>query len=160
LLSTTVFLNGSRQINNAREPQVNEYTPELNNSDREIPNSGVFYFLVLLLSSFDSGVLHRQKCFLRQHLFLTTIPLSFKPENKNRHRRIRIMEEKSQNVPYSKRPEWSDVTPIPQEDGPDALVPIAYSDECMLIRTLPILHYSISCFILRMFLLVILMVLY
>eukprot|EP00899_Mesostigma_viride_P017092 jgi/Mesvir1/25384/Mv01424-RA.1 len=32
-------------------------------------------------------------------------------------------------VPFSERPEWQDVTPIPQNDGPHPVVSIAYSDE-------------------------------
>ncbi|KAI9017701.1 hypothetical protein BC832DRAFT_572734 [Gaertneriomyces semiglobifer] len=30
---------------------------------------------------------------------------------------------------FSKRPDWADVTPIPQDDGPNPLVPIAYAPE-------------------------------
>ncbi|KAJ3687773.1 hypothetical protein LUZ61_016937 [Rhynchospora tenuis] len=32
-------------------------------------------------------------------------------------------------VPFSQRPEWSDVRPLPQDDGPHPVVPIAYTDE-------------------------------
>ncbi|MQM13446.1 hypothetical protein Taro_046371 [Colocasia esculenta] len=32
-------------------------------------------------------------------------------------------------VPFSRRPGWSDVVPIPQDDGPNPVVPIAYRDE-------------------------------
>ena len=35
------------------------------------------------------------------------------------------------SIPYSERPEWSDVQPLEQNDGPDAVVRIAYSNRCM-----------------------------
>ncbi|POO03443.1 Protein prenyltransferase, alpha subunit [Trema orientale] len=37
-------------------------------------------------------------------------------------------EENQPWIPLSQRPEWSDVTPVPQNDGPNPVVPIAYKD--------------------------------
>ncbi|ORE13253.1 protein prenylyltransferase [Rhizopus microsporus] len=42
---------------------------------------------------------------------------------------------------YSENPDWKDVTPIPQDDGPNPLVPIAYSTEYILERNPA--HYTV-----------------
>lgn len=33
-------------------------------------------------------------------------------------------------VLYKNRPEWKDVTPVQQDDGPDAIVAIDYTEVC------------------------------
>ncbi|KAF9345056.1 CAAX geranylgeranyltransferase alpha subunit [Mortierella sp. AD094] len=39
------------------------------------------------------------------------------------------MEFDDDEVPFYEKPEWADVVPIPQDDGPNPLVPIAYTKE-------------------------------
>jgi hypothetical protein len=36
----------------------------------------------------------------------------------------------SSYIPLQERDQWSDLTPIEQDDGPTPLVPIMYSEEC------------------------------
>ena len=36
-------------------------------------------------------------------------------------------------IPYSQRKEWSDVKPLQQNEGPDPVAKIAYSDKCKFI---------------------------
>lgn len=51
--------------------------------------------------------------------------------------------EKTSWILYKDRDEWSDVTPLPQDDGPHPVVSIAYSEKCEYI--IPKITSFLSC---------------
>ena len=38
-----------------------------------------------------------------------------------------------ERILFRDRPEWKDVVPVKQDDGPDPVAPISYSQECFCI---------------------------
>jgi hypothetical protein len=53
--------------------------------------------------------------------------------------------ESEEDVMWSKRPEWQDVEPVPQDDAPNALVPIAYHEYCKSSRRFLMHSALFSC---------------
>jgi len=46
------------------------------------------------------------------------------------HRDMTDRKASSSYIPLQERDQWSDLTPVEQDDGPTPLVPIMYSEEC------------------------------
>lgn len=45
-----------------------------------------------------------------------------------------MADDNDNEVPFYETTEWADVVPVPQDDGPNPLVPIAYAQECTVNR--------------------------
>ncbi len=79
--------------------------------------------LALLSSSYLVTVRQKQKQLQQLEVPLSTTSL----------RKSSTMDENNW-VPYAQRKEWADVTPLPQDDGDDPVVRIAYDKKCLLAR--------------------------
>lgn len=49
-------------------------------------------------------------------------------------------------VLYKDRPDWKDVTPIPQDDGEEPVVAIAYSKRCKFTNIFSVISIVINIF--------------